>query len=225
MSVGYLVGSHVIYSKPLAILLESMVELNKIEPSKIAVVVNGSWKEHSFTECGIRYFYRQREFVSHFAPLVNFELGESMGCSHWFYLNCTSRCGPRFRELVESGFRLDADATLAGSLLPITSSGGTDGRAINDLAMYRYDYLARDRDKINDMYHMGNNHAIWEGILYAHAPKQAHYPRIDHIVSGPSDVYGAGTPRITEYYPGIDWYRYKKNWGQLTHGTFEIAKI
>lgn len=225
MAVGYLVGSHVIYSKPLAILLESMIALNKIEPSKIAVVVNGSWTEHAFMENGVRFYYRQREFVSHFAPLVNFELGEVMDCSHWFYLNCTSRCGPRFKELVESGFNSDADATLAGSRLPITSSGGTDGRAINDIAMYRYDYLMQGRDKINDMYHMGNHHAIWEGILYAHAPRQAHYPMIDYQSTGPTNIYGAGTPRITEYYPGIDWYRFKKNWGQLTDGTFEMARI
>lgn len=206
-------------------LLESMINLNGIEPARIAVVVNGSWKEHWFIDNGIRFYFRQREFVSHFAPLVNFELGEEMKCSHWFYLNCTSRCGPQFKELVEVGFNSEADATLAGSRIPITSSGGTDGRAINDLAMYRYDYLMRDRDKINHMDNMGSNHEIWEGILYAHAPKQAHYPRIDHSISGPSDVYGAGTQRITEYYPGIDWYRYKKNWGQLATGSFEIARI
>jgi len=32
------------------------------------------------------------------------------------------------------------------------------------------------------------------------------------IVSGPSDIYSNGVPRITEYFPELDYYKFKANW-------------
>jgi hypothetical protein len=34
------------------------------------------------------------------------------------------------------------------------------------------------------------------------------------FISGPSDYYGTGTIRIVEYYPNLDLYKIKANWGQ-----------
>ena len=36
-----------------------------------------------------------------------------------------------------------------------------------------------------------------------------------YVVAGPSDVYGTGTQRITEYYANLDLYKFKANWGPL----------
>ena len=33
------------------------------------------------------------------------------------------------------------------------------------------------------------------------------------VTKGPDDVYGTGTKRITEYFSGIDFSKYKANWG------------
>lgn len=32
--------------------------------------------------------------------------------------------------------------------------------------------------------------------------------------TGPSDYYNTGTMRIVEYYPNLDLYKIKANWGQ-----------
>ena len=36
-----------------------------------------------------------------------------------------------------------------------------------------------------------------------------------NVVAGPSDIYGTGTQRRTEYYANLDLYKFKANWGQL----------
>jgi len=131
MSVGYLIGSHVAYNHTcLPVLFNSM---HDIDSNRIVVVTNGSSVEHDFVQMGTRMIFRKPEASSHFIPVVEMDLGASMGITHWFYLNCTSRCGPRFKELVEGGFNPDADCTLAGAILPL-GSRGNDGRAMNDLA-------------------------------------------------------------------------------------------
>lgn len=219
--IGYVVGSHVIYNhKALTILLESLIGLNQVDPACVVVAVNGARREHRFRESGVHFYFGTKEIGCHLAPLVNYQLGRELGIDYWFYLNCTSRCGPRFKDLVESGYDPEADATVAGLLLSLSSTGGVDGRAVNDLAMYRYDYLMANRDKINSMETMSIPQAIeFEGTLYAHAPRQAHYPNLSYTISPEAeDIYGTGTLRRTEYFPAIDWFRFKKNWGQMPPG-------
>ncbi len=220
MTVGYLIGSHVSYAPALVMLLDSMDAIG-IDRGHILIVVNGSGKEPPVDD-GRHWRYSSEEKLTPFATFVNDGTVSSLGIEYWFFLNCTTRCGPRFKELVESGFDPLADATVAGGLLPLGSRGGTDGRAINDLAMYRYSYLINGKAKINGIY---IDDLSWEGVFYAHAPKQAHYPVIGNEVTGPTDVYGTGTMRITEYYPGIDLYRFKKNWGNLRVGHYQLAAL
>lgn len=225
--IGYLVGSHVVYQHEcIPTLLDSMA-VNGIDRNRIVITVNGSNEEHQFIQRGILFVFRKPELGSHFIPVVDQDLGPKMGVTHWFYLNCTSRCGPRFKELVEKGFDPEADATLAGPYIPVNNRG-TGGRAINDLCMYRHDYLMSQKAEIMSQNDMTVLQSIceYEGLLYALAPKQAQYPNIDYKTEWPpKDIYGTGTGRITEYFAAIDWYRYKKNWGHLTGGTYKMAAL
>lgn len=226
--VGYLVGSHVVYQHEcLPTLLDSM-KANGIDLSKVVVTVNGSNQEHEFTQRGIMFVFQKPELASHFIPVVKLDLGRKCGITHWFYLNCTGRCGPRFKELVEAGFDPEADATIAGPWIPVNGRG-TGGRAINDLCMYRHDYLMSQKVEIMSQYNMTVLQSIceYEGLLYALAPKQASYPNNSYHTDVPAvDVYGTGTPRITEHFPAVDWHRYKKNWGQLdATGAYKMARL
>lgn len=222
--VGYLIGSHVGYERAMFMLLESMTRLNGIDRRNIVVSVNGASETYSLTgvDPGPHVYYRTGSTQSHFATLVNSKEGQSLNIDYWFFLNCTSKCGPNFKMLVESGFDPDADATIAGALLSLGRRGGVHGRAINDMAMYRYSYLIKDIAKINLL---DTSNLDDEGILYAHAPKQAQYPRLGMEIWGQRDVYNTGTIRSEEYYPGIDLHRYKKNWGQLPMGSYQMAAL
>jgi hypothetical protein len=216
--IGYLIGSHVAYQhNALPHLLNSI--LPQIERDRIVIVVNGSAETREYQDGynGLHWCFATQEAASHFNPIADHKW-RSRGFTHWFYLNCTSWVGPDFRQLVESGFDPNAHATLAGGLLPIPRSGrGKQGRAINDLAMYRDDYLFSMRGEIAKMTDWRCDDGVfeWEGLLYALAPKQAHYPSLGHAVMGMHDLYNTGTMRIIEYYPGIDLFRAKSNWGQI----------
>lgn len=225
MTVGYLIGSHVCYqSKALPMLLASLRtdQMAGIEPERIVVAVNGAGKPHVQTVDGVRMRYQVGEMACPLAALLN----ENFGCDYWFFLNVTSRAGPRFRELVEAGYDPEADATLAGALLNNGPSGGKHGRAINDMCMYRLAYLQSVRDKIESVKDAPISEHIddLEGWFYAHAPKQAQYPDLGYELNQvKSDVYGTGTMRATEYFPAVDLIRWKRNFGQLPathHGAF-----
>lgn len=227
--LGYLIGSHVAYQhKALPRLLTSMFAVG-IPGKSIVVNVNGSASEHEVKCDGVSLFFTTGERSQHAKIIVDFKLAERTGIEHWLQLNCTSECGPRFRELAEAGFDPDADATLAGDALNLGPSGGKWGRAINDLSVYRASYLATMRQQM-EMWETADpeQHIVdLEGYLFAHAPIQAKYPRIGYMLdrSKISDVYSTGVMRATEYYPGLDWYRFKKNFGQLGHSDYTIAEM
>ena len=227
--VGYLIGCHVAQiCTPLQILLNSLTILNGIEHDRIVVVVNGCCQNRTLNERGIRFVYRIGEAPHHFQPLVNDRIGDELSLSHWLYVNCTSNAGEHFRELVEEGFEYLDDATLASDLMPRNPTWVDLPRAQNDMALYRYGYLLNQIDLINKMDNMVTQFAVanWEGLLYGLAPRKAQYKNVGlRIVRPPADIYGNGTLRQTEYFAAIDLYRYKKNYGQLTIGTYDPASV
>lgn len=99
---------------------------------------------------------------------------------------------------------------------------------INDLAMYSNAFLRESESILSES--EGASGTLEElleieGVLWAVAPCQASYPVTDHHVFPVRDIYFTGTQRITEYYPGIDWCRYKKNWGQMEPGTYNKSSL
>ena len=213
MRVGYIVATHVAYQKSRAVLLASMAACG-IEKERIAIASNGEDEHACRTEDGIVFCRQPGRFPCQFAPVVRYKLGAVMGITHWFYLNCVSRCGPWFRQLVEAGFRPEVDATLASGYW--LGSAERD-RANIDLAMYRDDFLMRIADfilSIKDMTYPDD----MEGAVFQQAATKAEYPQIGDETLGPPsgrDIYGEGVLRQTRYFPGVDLYRYVKNWGQF----------
>lgn len=227
MRIGYIIGSHVVYNHvALPILLDSMFNLNGIDRSAVVVTTNGSTREHDQAQAKTRYIFRKEDAASHFTPVVCMNLGKEMGITHWFYLDCTSRCGPRFRELVEGGFDRDADCTLAAVLIPLASRG-SEGRAMNNLCMYSHEYLMAQKDEIMSQRDFSSSTSAvrLEGELFALAPRKARYPNLEYTIKAAADIYDTGTPRITEYHGAVDLFRFKKNWGQFVGGEYEAARL
>lgn len=217
--LGYLIGSHVAYQHAaLPKLLDSMTAVG-IDLASVVVHVNGSAKPRVCRLFGAWLFFHTAEHASPFVSLLDHNCREKTGVEHWLFLNCVSKCGPRFRELAEAGFDPEADATLAGDALWKEAATGRLGPAINDLAVYRYGYLETQRPLIDAMEHASMRELIeWhEGRLFAMAPRQAAYPRCGYELNRQGwDVYGSGHLRAMEYYPGLDLWRYKKNFGQIS---------
>lgn len=226
MKIGYIIGSHVVYNHiALPILMDSMFSYG-IDRSAVVVNTNGSTREHDHVHGKTRYIFSKEDAASHLTPIVSKDLGTEMGITHWFYLDCTARCGPRFKELVESGFDPEADCTLAAVLIPLASRG-SEGRAMNNMCMYSHAYLMAQKDEIMSQRDITScpNAVHLEGELFAIAPKKARYPNLGYTVKEASDIYDSGTPRITEYHHAVDLFRFKKNWGQFVGGEYEAARL
>lgn len=227
--LGYLIGSHVAYiHKSLPRLLTSMFSLG-IPGESIVVNVNGSKNDHAIRSDGVHLFLTTGERSYPAKVIVDYRMHEKLNIHYWLQLNCTSECGPQFRELSEAGFSLNADATLAGAALNLGSSGGKWGRAINDLAVYKADYLVGKRQEMEmwDTEDTDLHISDLEGYMFAHAPTQAAYPNHGYTLDRNKlvDVYNTGVKRATEYYTAIDWFRYKKNFGQLGHDSYKVAEV
>jgi len=198
-----------------------------IPRERIVVVVNGALSKRKLIQDNTLYCFEPHDAACHFRPIVSDGIAEATGITHWFLVNGTSTCGSAFKDLVESGFDPDADATVAGTLLPLNDCGGRGGRAINDLAMYRHDYLVSQSEWILGKTEWRTQHDILntEGWLYANAPKQAEYPNVSMQEQGTINRYGTDIERVVEYYPAIDWYRYKKNHGHLLGGSYDAGAL
>jgi hypothetical protein len=58
---------------------------------------------------------------------------------------------------------------------------------------------------------------ISEDYIFKNDPNNKLLDNYDgHNYTGPSDYYNTGTMRIVEYYPNLDLYKIKANWGQGT---------
>lgn len=103
---------------------------------------------------------------------------------------------------------------------------GFEDRAMSEFGAYKLDYLKSKTDLISSF---KNANPIVnlneEGMMFKLAPDKCFYNDnpSSRGVSGPTDVYGTGTLRITETYHSIDLIHYKANWGQ--NGPIIIDKI
>ena len=89
--------------------------------------------------------------------------------------------------------------------------------AQTELGAYSLEFLRAQRDWIMqwvDVDVVTNAHHA--GELFSRASQRALYGEGRYDIQPAQDVYGTGTMRITEYYPALDLWKYKSNWGQ--HG-------
>ena len=202
--LAYLVSSHFSYS-PLAlpILLESM-RCCGIPAAHIFVIVCGCKREFDQRgpDCTFWFVNHESRNFCTFIEAVNPARTDSLSpFDHVFCLLDTCKAGPKFAEL-SSKFDRNLDACAAN---PHTT-----------------ERLAHLRSMAETIETFRNAPSVvnldWEGRVFQKAPNRAFY-RGDswdemQVVCGPEDVYGTGTPRITEHYRAVDLIHFKSNWGQ-----------
>lgn len=218
--IGYWIGSHVLHNHIATVqLISTLVCNNKIEPERIAVLVNGAQRSYDQCVFGTHYFFRPADNRHHLAYCAEEGWGAKLGITHWFFLNCTSRAGQCFRYLVEAGFDPKAEATSA------TKYVLQGNRPINDLAMYSAAFLERIKTQVGHLVCSGKEAIDHEGYIFSLAQTKTFYPKCDYQIKGMTDVYGTGLMRRTEYFPAVDLYRYKKNWGQQVPGEYDALAL
>lgn len=204
-----MISSHVTYAPfTLPVLLPSLTAAG-VDSQDVFVAVCGARKMTTL-ECARGTLY----YVTHESrtPAAFIEILRHAPERDWYFvLNDTCKAGPRFGEL-SRGFDQRNQVTAAAPL------PGTTGTAQTELGVYNLGWLRTQRELIEsfiDCDVLKNAHN--EGLFFTQAQTRGLFGEgCVEIDWQAQDIYGCKTLRITEYYPRLDLWKYKSNWGQ--HG-------
>lgn len=217
--IAYFVSCHFSYAPfTLPVLLPSLKECG-IPPEDIFVVMCGCVREFDVVSTQGNFWYvnhESRNFCTFVEASSEKREHQLSGYTHMWALMDTCKAGPKF-HLITKDFDVNIDAIGAKAFI--------NNGCQTDLGAYKLEYLRRKRDEglmaaYRNCEPLAN--LVWEGRTFAEATIKEFYGGFpgglvvldNHI---PKDVYGTGTPRITEYYNTIDLFKYKSNWGQFGH--------
>lgn len=197
--ITYLISSHISYSLPLTMLLETLAP----QTNNIVAVIGGSKVKKECNVKGIRYIYTDHTSYD-YTGLI--EVQPETG--HIFCLQDTMLVEPGFTECVESKLKFDAVAVFGGQC---------------NLCLYSTEYLKTQYDFIQSMRNCTKKQSIdYEGYLWKIAPNKSFYPG-NCICDYTSHYLYSSVPRIKEYYDGIKVIKYKANFGQTHEGNYHLC--
>lgn len=200
------------YKLSLNVVLKSLVDAG-IDPKDIHVF-NAGFDESSYfvTEEGMT-LYKLNHNSYEYSPLIEI-VEKEIESEYWFLIHDTCQVGPKFKELLYN-IPENKPEKVALRQHPAMSIG-----------VYRYDYLLSVKDKllsIKNSNYSEESLAYWkywgvsneDFILWKTHPAPPVYNNIHNWqVINYDNWYGTGTIRRTEYYPALDLYKNKSNWGQ-----------
>ena len=120
-----------------------------------------------------------------------------------FYVHDTTRAGPEFLDKIAQ--------------IPACSSASFAFPSMN-IGLYSMDLLRTHADAIireftcTDAHFLKSKCVVEEDFVFKRDPGHMTIRGPPPRVTGPSDYYGTGTPRIVEYYESLDLYKIKANW-------------
>ena len=156
-------------------------------------------------------------FLNHnsfeYSPLIDI-CENNLKSEYWFLIHDTCKVGPQFKELLYN-IPEDKPEKLALKSRPAMSIG-----------LYKYSYLKSVEQKIFTIKNTNYSHEsmmkwkLWgvpneDFILWMTEPNPKICNKKDEwSVVDNENWYGTNTTRRTEYYPSLDIYKNKSNWGQ-----------
>lgn len=207
--------------KSLPILLPTLLSAG-IERDNIHVFVGG-FNEYKYEVHKDVHFHFLDHNSYEYSPLI--EICErEIQSEYWFLIHDTCKVGPTFKEkLYNVPKRLPEKIAMRSH--PCMSIG-----------LYKYEYLLTVQDKLKAIKNKDystesmckwKDWGVWneDYILFRTDPKPAIYPSKHSVENKGSDNwYNTGTTRIVEYFPSLDLYKNKANWGQ-TNGRNGTAMV
>jgi hypothetical protein len=217
MKIKIAIASNVnFYQKSLPIIIPSLIE-NEIGPEDINVFIAGSDYEDKEITNKITY-YRLKHNSYEYSPLIEI-VDKQLEAEYWFLIHDTCKVGSKFRTLLYN-IPPNKPEKIALRSSPSMSIG-----------LYRYDYLLSVKDKLMSIRNTDlsltslKQWKYWgvdneDFILWKTNPHPIIYPKdktlYECYVLDQKNWFNTDTIRITEYYPSLDLYKNKSNWGQST---------
>ena len=196
------------YEKTLPSVIPSLLAAG-IEKEDIHIFNNGHKEYRSIVEDGITHHYLDHH--SNENGLFITVLEKELYSEYWFLIHDTARVGPNFKTLLYN-IPESKPEKVAMTTYPSGSMGS-----------YRYDYLLTQKEKIFALKNEWRLAALTNEdiILWKTDPRPVCYNGYEEycrqIISMDDNWFGTSTKRITEYYPSLDLYKNKSNWGQYVY--------
>lgn len=206
------------YNHSLPILLPSLLQCG-IEKERIHIFCGGcETQEH--TKYEDIHMHRVQYNSFDLTPLVAICEMELQN-DYWFLIHDTTRVGPAFKEKLHT-FPCENPTKIA-LREPCSMSIGT----------YRYDYLMAVKERVMHCKMFDrtpeelDRNKLWfvtheDYILWKTGPSPCMYPGAEWSVYDEKNWYNTNTERRTEYFPSLDIYKNKSNWGQSLKYTSSL---
>ena len=199
------------FDKTLPIILPSLLSVG-INKEDIHIF-NAGYDEYKMEVIdGITYHYLNHNSYE-YSGLIEISERE-IESKYWFLIHDTCKVGSKFKELL---YNIPSDNPVKIAL---------KGKPAMSMGLYRYDYLLSLKEKLtsikNTNYSQDSmmNLKRWgvpneDYILWMTEPTPLIYNNNDSwTIVDNNNWYNTGTTRRTEYYPSLDLYKNKSNWGQ-----------
>lgn len=206
----YIVSSNYDYHKiALPRLLTSMVAAG-IDRQSIHVFVGRSPERYIEVTPQATIYYETYGAYEHTALIGALE--HQLDSPILFLLHDTCEVGQNFPWYIRGGYIRLGDV--------VAVNNGMCG-----FGLYKKKYLERRREEILALKGCDKHTAmLHEGFLVRSGdPRLLHFESkgvSDYISYGLADIYGTGQQRLREYYPQVDLWKYKANFGQTSPGAY-----
>lgn len=207
--------------KSLPILMPTLLNAG-IERDNIHIFVGG-YDEYRYEVHSEVHFHFLDHNSYEYSPLI--EICErNLESEYWFLIHDTCKVGPTFKEKL-----YNIPDTLPEKI-------AMRSKPCMSIGLYKYSYLLTVKDKLSAIKNKDysdksmskwKDWGVWneDYILFRTDPAPLIYPsKVPMEKKGINNWYDTDTTRIVEYYPGLDVYKNKANWGQ-TNGRGGIGMI
>ena len=210
------------YRNSLGILLPSLIECG-IKKEDIHVFIGG-FDEYKFDNRKEISYHCINQNSYEYSPLIEICERELVS-DYWFLIHDTCKVGPLFKH------RLYAIPESLPDKIALKSTPSMS------IGLYKYDYLLKNKKKllkIKNKDFTEESMIKWKSwgvenedyLLFQTLPKPEIYPSPgDEVIDwDENNWYNTQTNRKTEYFPSLDLYKNKSNWGQ-THGSGMVRDL
>lgn len=212
------INSHNKSSIALNHLIDSMKMYDEYKEYEIVVVIGGYFDKPNYeitTNGNITYILANHNSIDFTGLITLSELYSNDVNQHYLYLHDTCRVGANFYKKLKA-----LETTIANvSSIKLNKKfsmnmGIYSQRLINQFK----DFLATKKNTKESDTMKFKSVDFNEDHLFKNDPSNILLENYDGwlVMGPPTDYYKTGTMRIVEYYPNLDLYKIKANWGQGT---------
>jgi len=210
-----IINSHVKSKLALDHLLESIKKYGNIDEYPIIVFIGGYYHLNDYhieiREHNISYIFCNYNSIDLTAFIGLLELYNHNEDDYYMYLHDTCKIGPGFYNKLRS-----IDLTNISSIKINKKFSMCIGIYSQKIINENKDYLLKYKNKDdNNLLTIKYQYTDIEDYIFNNDRNNIVLDNYDDWnYTGPSDYYSTGIMRIVEYYPNIDLYKIKANWGQ-----------